>query len=120
MIKEPSKSSADTPGTPRAAKPRRRASTPRVRRAPTLVTAPPEKRFWLQDGPVLTDLRDLRDTLDGKMSDAQFAHHVGAERNDFADWVEYVLEEKTCAQALRRARSAKAALTAVKTALRGR
>jgi hypothetical protein len=118
--KTPSNSSAAPGHSPTAAKPRRRASTPRARRARPLVTAPPEKCFWVHHGPVLRDLRELRDALERQISDGQFAHHVGPERNDFADWVEHVLGEKTCARALRRVHSVSAALGAVETALRGR
>jgi hypothetical protein len=117
---EPSHPSAATAPAATGAKPPRRASAPRVRRGRPLVTAPPEKCFWVYEGPVLKDLRDLRNALDGRMADTQFAHHVGADRNDFATWVEQVLEEKTCAKALRRAHSISEALRAVETALRGR
>ena len=118
--KRPPKASASDSATPAAAQPRRRASAPRTRRPRPLVTAPPEKCFWVHYGPVLKDLRELRDAFERQISDAQFAHHVGPDRNDFADWVDHVLAEKTCARALRRAHSVADALRAVETALRGR
>ena len=117
--KRPSKPSETDSATPTAAKPRR-TSAPRARRARPLVTAPPDKCFWVHYGPVLKDLRELRDALERRISDAQFAHHVGPDRNDFANWVDHVLAEKTCARALRRAHSVSDALHAVETSLRGR
>lgn len=108
------------PSTTTPAAPRRRAATPRPRRTRPLVTAPPEKCFWIHYGPVLKDLRELRDALAHQVSDAQFAHHVRAHHNDFAAWVDEVLLEPACARSLRRARSVGAALRAVESALRNR
>ena len=98
---------------PPAPAPRRRARRARRR----LIEAPPEQCFWVNFGPVLKNLRELRDALTAGMSDAQFAHHVGAGRNDFAAWVEGVLHEPQCARALRRARTRAAAGRAVEAAL---
>jgi hypothetical protein len=77
-----------------------------------LVQAPPDKAFWVNGGPVLTDLQQLRDALAGDISDEQFVHHVTGDKNDFAQWVEEVLGDTRCAQALRRARSRTEALRA--------
>jgi hypothetical protein len=68
-------------------------------------------------GPVLKNLAELRNALAHHISDAQFKHHVGAGRNDFADWVEAVLQDATCAAALRRAKTPQAALRAVESSL---
>ena len=108
--------------TTKAAKPprRRRAASGARRARKALVSAPPEKCFWVYHGPVLKDLRELREALERQISDAQFAHHVGQDRNDFANWVDHVLEEKDCARALRRAHSVSDARRAVEAALRGR
>jgi hypothetical protein len=90
------------------------AKRPRKRPAEAVVPdAPPDKCFWVNDGPVLKNLRELRDALAQNISDEQFAHHVGGDRNDFARWVEEVLGDATCAKALRRARTRDAALKAV-------
>jgi hypothetical protein len=104
------KSPASKPAAPRRA--RGAAARP-----PAPVDAPPEKCFWVNHGPVLKNLGDLRDALAHHVSDAQFAHHVGAGRNDFADWVETVLKDVACAKALRRAKTPEAALRAVESTL---
>jgi len=97
------------------------AATPRRKRAAVgpraLVDAPPEQCFWIHYGPVLKNLRELRDALAQSVSDAQFAYHVGAGKNDFANWVEAVLDDAACAQALRRAKTRLAALRAVEARL---
>lgn len=101
--------------------PRARASARRRKRVATapraLVHAPPEKCFWINHGPVLRNLSELRDALARGISDAQFAHHVGVGKNDFANWVEVVLDDAACAQALRRAKTRLASLRAVEAQL---
>ena len=57
--------------------------------------------FWSRDGQILSNLADLSFAI-GSMDDSIFLHHVNDEKNDFADWVEYVLQDKECAKALRR------------------
>src|SRR5512139_217224 len=79
-----------------------------------LVDAPSDQCFWVNQGPILRNLRELCDALASGVSDEQFAHHVTEERNDFAAWVEVVLQDSECAQALRRARTRAAAVRALK------
>jgi len=88
------------------------AVTPVPGRVP--VEAPPDKCFWVNHGPILKNLSDLRDALGGWISDAQFAYHVNAERNDFAGWVEAVLLAPEVAAAMRRAKTRVGVLRAVK------
>lgn len=87
---------------------------PRKRR---LAVAEPERCFWVNFGPVLKDLRELRDAMTFGITDAQFAYHVNASRNDFAAWVESVLRDPTGARALRRTRTRKAFLRALEARL---
>ena len=75
-----------------------------------LVQAPPDKAFWVNGGPVITDLQQLREALAREISDEQFVHHVTGDKNDFARWVEEVLGDTQCARALREARSRTEAL----------
>ena len=42
-----------------------------------------DKVFWVHDGPVLKNVRELYDYLPN-MSDDIFRHHVNEERNDFS------------------------------------
>lgn len=106
--------STTTKPKPKRVRPR---TTAAKRTRNSLVQAPPGKQFWVNHGPVLSNLRELRDLLAGGLSDVQFAHHVGAGKNDFARWVEDVLEDATCAASLRRTRTRAATLRAVERAL---
>jgi hypothetical protein len=55
---------------------------------------------------------ELRDTL-SKIAEEIFFHHVNDEKNDFADWVQYVLRDDALAKALRKAKRTEDAYTVV-------
>lgn len=99
--------------TTKATKPKsavkKRTVTPKGR---VLVCADGQECFWTTDGQILKDLTELRDALT-KMSEEVFSFHVTRERNDFADWVEQVLKDASCAAALRKSRKPKTARTVV-------
>ncbi len=73
-----------------------------------LVCASDDRCFWTSDGKILRDLEELADALHG-MEDEIFAHHVTKDKNDFANWVEDVLLDDDCAEALRKARKSSTA-----------
>lgn len=66
-----------------------------------LLTAQGRLAFWVYEGPVLGNLRDLRDAL-ASMDDATFVYHVNDEKNDFANWVRDVLDDADLARKLSR------------------
>ena len=41
-----------------------------------IVAALPEHCFWVHEGPILSDLRELRASLKKVVSSEQFSHHV--------------------------------------------
>lgn len=57
-----------------------------------LICADGEQCFWTTDGKIIANLIELRDTL-AHMSEAVFHYHVTKQRNDFADWIEAVLDD---------------------------
>lgn len=67
-------------------------------------TAPKNREFYLVDGRKLKDLRELALSL-GDLPDQAFWHHVNDARNDFANWIEEIFEEKELARTLRATRS---------------
>lgn len=84
----------------------------------SLVNAPcNECCFWTCDGRVLHNLHDLHHALE-EMSDESFCHHVNKEKNDFAKWVEEVLEDGQLARQMRRVKTRKACLRKVGTGLK--
>lgn len=66
-----------------------------------LVCAEGEACFWTTDGRILQNLVDLRNAL-LEMDAAVFAYHADSVKNDFANWVEFVLQDGECADALRK------------------
>ncbi len=56
--------------------------------------------FWVNDGAILADLVEFSNALE-KMTTDTFEYHVTGSRNDFADWVEFVLGDTELALALR-------------------
>jgi hypothetical protein len=73
-----------------------------------LVCANSEQCFWTTDGKVLKNLVELRDSL-AHMTDKVFAHHVTKNKNDFADWINHVLQDGELAVSLRSAKTPKTA-----------
>jgi hypothetical protein len=77
-----------------------------------LVCANGTECFWTTDGRVIANLVELRDFLDGVTKEV-FSYHANDERNDFATWVESVLQDGELASALREVHEPKKARTLV-------
>ena len=69
-----------------------------------LVCASDERSFWVSDGQILNNLVTLSDALQ-TMEKSIFSHHVSKDKNDFAEWVELVLNDSECAKDLRKAKT---------------
>ena len=82
-----------------------------------LVVAYGEQQFWTNDGRILKDMIELRDAL-SQMEKHVFDHHVTGEKNDFADWVEFVLQDTSGAALLRGKKTPRAAATGLGTHLK--
>ncbi len=90
---------------------------PRIKkRSNPLVKIGPEKYFWLCDGQVLKNLKELAVALE-KMNNDVFKDHVSGEKNDFALWVKDVFGEQKLATALRRAKTAKTAAKKIRASI---
>lgn len=85
--------------------------------AKDLVYSNNEQSFWLSDGQVLNSLLALHEAL-LLMSDDIFYHHVNDDKNDFAEWVDYVLCDGDCAIELRKADSKDKVVKVVKKYLK--
>jgi hypothetical protein len=87
-----------------------------VKRKPLLIVTG-ESCFWVNNGPSLCSMKDLRDTL-RTMSEEQYIHHTGMGRNDFSSWVSTVLAHKKCSTDLLKAKNIKDALSTVEKHLK--
>ncbi len=75
------------------------------------------KRFWVKDGRILTDLRDLQTAL-SEMAEETYKYHANKIRNDFAKWTEEVLENKKLATELKKVKTKLDALKKVGEAIK--
>lgn len=69
-----------------------------------LSNTPPDKAFWVNNGPVLRSIIELANAAK-KLTDQQFIHHVNKAKNDFAKWVDEVIKDSELARELRRIRT---------------
>jgi hypothetical protein len=75
--------------------------------------------FWIHDGPIICDLRDLEKALStGKVSDAQWKHHVSTSHNHFAAWIQDVFRNKILADKFRKAKTKSLAAKVLNTSLK--
>ena len=81
-----------------------------IRKSPNVAE---EHYFLTNDGQVLKNLSELPPAL-RRMSKETFAHHVNAERNDFANWINDVLGKKKFAQFVSKLGSKTAIIRAMK------
>jgi hypothetical protein len=80
-----------------------------ARKVPVTVDAPPDKHFWVNGGPVLKNIKDLRDALK-TMTDGQYSYHTVPRGNDFARWVRDVLRQELTAKKLEKVKTRREAL----------
>ena len=74
----------------------------------------PEKNFWLCDGRALKSLKELAAAFE-TMEENVWNFHVTLEKNDFANWIEYVFEQKALGAAIRKIKSPRTAAKKLQT-----
>lgn len=74
----------------------------------------PEKSFWLNCGPILRNLEGFSGVLEN-LDDERFGYHVNAEKNDFAKWIEEVVEDKKLAKEILKTKTRASMLKAVRS-----
>lgn len=95
-----------------AAKKTNATSKPKTGSKKVLLIANNQQSFWVNNGQILNSLLALETAL-GVMPKDTYSYHVAKDRNDFAQWVEYVLVDAACANDLRKAKTQSAAKTVV-------
>ena len=73
-----------------------------------LSNVPEENRFWCCDGRVLSNLHDLQKAMK-EMREETFRYHVNKEKNDFYNWINYVVNDENLAEKIKRIRTQKGA-----------
>ena len=82
-----------------------------------LINAKDDQCFWVCNGSILRNIKDLKDSL-SKMDKETFLNHVNKEKNDFVAWVKEVLEDSTLANKLARTKTLKSTIKAVEDRLK--
>ncbi len=82
-----------------------------------LVCAEGDQCFWTTDGKVIANLVELKDAL-STMGKEIFEYHVTSEKNDFADWIQYVLGDTELATKIRVVKKSGSAHTVVVSRLK--
>jgi len=82
-----------------------------------LAIAPDNDAFWVNLGPVIKNLKELKEVLK-TINDQQYSHHVNSQKNDFAKWVKEILRDADCSRELLRCQNRYAALKVVEKYLR--
>jgi len=78
----------------------------------SLVIAADHESFWVTNGQILNSLVALHNALD-EMEKEVYRFHTDKAKNDFANWVDVVLKDTSCAKELLKAKTAKSAKTVV-------
>ena len=72
----------------------------------------PEEAFWINNGPVVSSVAELRDAI-AKISVEQYQYHTTREGNDFARWLRDCLGDAARAKSLESAKTKAAAVRAL-------
>ena len=73
---------------------------------------PPEFAFYLCDGGVLKNLKELKAALKN-VDDSVFHYHVNSEKNDFANWIRNIVKDVVLARRLQAVSERKASYEVV-------
>lgn len=89
----------------------------KTKEKPSLVNAEDKSCFWVNNGPILKNLKDLKESL-LIMSKDSFNYHVNKEKNDFAAWIKEVLKDSTLANKLAKTKTLKSTIKTVEDRLK--
>lgn len=73
-----------------------------------LINVEPEKSFWVCNGEIFKNLKELVDGLE-RMTEEVFNYHVTKEKNDFVNWIKDVFKDEKLACDLKKAKTPKTA-----------
>lgn len=68
----------------------------------------PEQSFWVNNGPVLRNLDELSNFIQGMPDDA-YSYHANKDKNDFSRWINEIIGDKKLANDLLSSKSKQSA-----------
>jgi hypothetical protein len=83
---------------------RKKAKRGRKKVNKALKNAPEGKKFWLCDGRVVKNIKELEQAL-RTMSDGTYRYHVNGSKNDFYNWIKYVFRDSKIANEIKKSRN---------------
>ncbi len=78
---------------------------------------PPENYFWVRNGVIIKNLAELRTAI-AQMDDFTFGYHVNDNKNDFSDWIRYVIGNERLASRVAGKISKEGMISAIEEELR--
>jgi hypothetical protein len=109
----------DTKSAKKSAKSKTKTKATKIKKGKKeIIIAPAEVCFWVNNGPALQSLLDLREAFK-TLSEEQYAYHANKEKNDFSAWVSAILKDEKCAKDMLKAKNMKAASKIVEKHLAG-
>jgi hypothetical protein len=72
--------------------------------------------FWFNNGPIVKNLVELMEAVKA-MDNNKFKYHALGNNNDFAAWIEFVLNEPALAKRIKKLRTKKSFIKAIKESL---
>jgi hypothetical protein len=78
----------------------------------TLGDVAPEQCFWINNGPIVKNLKQLPGAL-RRMKQDTFMHHVTKDKNDFGAWIKHVIGDVQLANSVSKMKTKKAMIDAL-------
>lgn len=82
-----------------------------------LINTDEQSSFWVNNGPILRNLKDLKDAL-LNMNKETFGYHVNKEKNDFAVWIKDALKNNALAKKLSKTKTAESMIETINNVLK--
>jgi hypothetical protein len=82
-----------------------------------IIIAPADVCFWVNNGPALQSLLDLREAFK-MLTKEQYTYHANKQKNDFSAWVSAIMKDEKCSKDLKKAKNMKVALGVVEECLK--
>jgi hypothetical protein len=77
-----------------------------------LADVAPEQCFWVNNGPIVKNLRELPGAL-RRMKQDTFMHHVNKGKNDFSNWIKHVVGDAQLANSVSKMKTKKTMIDAL-------
>lgn len=99
MRNKTTKPAATIPAVTKVKTVQKAKTTAKTKKPQSIIDASPECAFWMNNGPVVRNLVELKDALTS-ISDELYDYHTKRDGNNFSKWIDEVLKNAECAKRL--------------------